>query len=172
MSPRERTQSQTQQPGSNQLTQRPGASRGQMQNLFTSGRWGTRAPSPRFQVPPYQGAKSPTLSSARNYSRSTGARPQNQGLSTPWEKGSQPPPPRRRKRLLKEILQAETLALRSPKHSPYLGSERRALLAQGRGLLQQTLGLACSHGRPGTHRQGLQGPWCRREVGRGPSSRG
>lgn len=65
MSPSERTQSQTLQPGRNQFTQRPGAGRGQMQNLFT-GRWrGTRAPSARFQVPPSQGAKSPTLSSAQ-----------------------------------------------------------------------------------------------------------
>lgn len=60
---------------------------------------------------------------------------------------------------MKEILQVETPALRGPKHSPYLGSECRVLPAQGGELLQQTLGLACSRGRPGTRGQGLQGPW-------------
>ena len=56
-----------------------------MQNLFTSWFGGTQLPSARFQAPTCQGAKSPTLSSARDYACSTG--PRGPGAKT---RGTQP----------------------------------------------------------------------------------
>lgn len=72
MSPSERTQSQTLQPGRNQFTQRPGAGRGQMQNLFTGGWRGTQCKIPGTSL---SGSQEPHPQLSTNYSRSTGARP-------------------------------------------------------------------------------------------------